>query len=145
MNHHNSDSVYDSLPHYLKGQSREELHLLYIAHFPTSWSTKERKMRLATAAFAAAIMVASVHAFQPSLQRKNVVGMPSQTSSLLYSSAVEPDTTPCSTPDNMIIPVDVTAKALRSAIVTNANGEMVSLGEQMGKGASIVVFLRHLG
>jgi hypothetical protein len=102
-------------------------------------------MRLATAAFAAAIMVASVQAFQPSLQWKNVVRMPSQTSSLLYSSAVEPETTtPCSTPD-VSIPVDVTAKALRSAILTNANGEMVSLGEQMGKGTSIVVFLRHLG
>jgi hypothetical protein len=103
------------------------------------------KMRLATAAFAAAIMVNSVQAFQPSLQRKNVVMMPFQKSSLLYSSTIEPETTPCSTPDNMIIPVDVTAKALRSAMVTNANGEMVSLGEQMGKGASIVVFLRHLG
>ena len=51
---------------------------------------------------------------------------------------------PCAIPDG-VIPESVTAQGLRSAILTNANGELVSLGEQMGKGTSVVVFLRHLG
>jgi len=43
------------------------------------------------------------------------------------------------------IPETVTAEALRSAVLTNSDGELVSLGEKMGQGTSIVVFLRHLG
>jgi len=37
------------------------------------------------------------------------------------------------------------AQALRSAQLTNAQGEKVRLGDYMGQGTSIVVFLRHLG
>jgi hypothetical protein len=44
-----------------------------------------------------------------------------------------------------VIPESVTAKALRSATLTNADGELITLGDKMGKGTSIVVFLRHLG
>lgn len=51
---------------------------------------------------------------------------------------------PCAMPDD-VIPESVTAQGLRSAVLTNADGELVNLGEQMGQGKSIVVFLRHLG
>jgi hypothetical protein len=34
---------------------------------------------------------------------------------------------------------------LRSAQVTNVYGQLVSLGDVMGSGTSVVVFLRHLG
>jgi hypothetical protein len=34
---------------------------------------------------------------------------------------------------------------LRSAMLTNAAGEKVSLGDSMGSGSSLVIFLRHLG
>jgi hypothetical protein len=34
---------------------------------------------------------------------------------------------------------------LRSAMLTNAAGELVSLGDSMGTGSSLVIFLRHLG
>uniref|UniRef100_A0A7R9VW40 Uncharacterized protein n=1 Tax=Pseudictyota dubia TaxID=2749911 RepID=A0A7R9VW40_9STRA len=36
------------------------------------------------------------------------------------------------------------ADVLRSALLTNADGESVRLGDAMGSGTSIVVFLRHL-
>lgn len=50
---------------------------------------------------------------------------------------------PSDMPD--IDPVSVTAKDLRSVAVTNVDGERVLLGDAMGRGTSIVVFLRHLG
>lgn len=53
------------------------------------------------------------------------------------------------------IPTDVTtqslvsekgsAKVLRSAVLTNADGDSIRLGDQMGNGVSVVIFLRHLG
>ena len=54
------------------------------------------------------------------------------------------DEPPCATPD-IEVPQGVTAKLLRSAVLTNADGQEVSLGAKMGQGASVVVFLRHLG
>jgi hypothetical protein len=39
----------------------------------------------------------------------------------------------------------ITAQDLRKITVTNADGKTVTLGEMMGTGTSIVVFLRHLG
>jgi hypothetical protein len=39
----------------------------------------------------------------------------------------------------------VTAQDIRQITVTNSEGESVTLGEMMGSGTSIVVFLRHLG
>ena len=68
-----------------------------------------------------------------------VVGSKRQLSQL-SSTTVEP---PCATPD--VIPESVTAKALRAATLTGADGETVALGDKMGQGTSIVVFLRHLG
>jgi len=37
------------------------------------------------------------------------------------------------------------ADTLRNAGLTNASDEIIRLGDYMGKGKSIVVFLRHLG
>lgn len=37
------------------------------------------------------------------------------------------------------------AEVLRSVLVTGANGNLVPLGDSMGDGRSVVVFLRHLG
>jgi len=34
---------------------------------------------------------------------------------------------------------------LRNAVLTNVDGESVSLDGAMGKGASVVIFLRHMG
>ena len=42
---------------------------------------------------------------------------------------------------------DITVKAsqIRSAQLTNADGENITLGDKMGKGTSLVIFLRHMG
>jgi hypothetical protein len=40
---------------------------------------------------------------------------------------------------------DVSADLLRSVSVTGADGIQVELGQKMGTGKSVVVFLRHLG
>ena len=37
------------------------------------------------------------------------------------------------------------ANILRNAVVMNADGDFVNLGKAMGKGTSVVVFLRHMG
>lgn len=70
------------------------------------------------------------------------------TSTAFASKTALPSTTttetPCATPD-IEVPQGVTANLLRSAVLTNADGQEVSLGEKMGQGASVVVFLRHLG
>jgi hypothetical protein len=89
-------------------------------------------------------------AFQPPVARtiSNSVTASSSTrrGALFAVSANQEEETssPCATPDG-VIPESVTAQSLRSAILTNADGELVNLGEQMGKRTSVVVFLRHLG
>jgi hypothetical protein len=57
-------------------------------------------------------------------------------------------TTVCDMPD--VDPTDLmsqkgSAQVLRKAMLTNAAGELIPLGESMGQGSSLVVFLRHLG
>jgi len=54
-------------------------------------------------------------------------------------------TTPCDMPSNTDIPESVTAKNIRSAVLTNVDGDRIKLGDVMGRGTSVVVFLRHLG
>lgn len=60
--------------------------------------------------------------------------------------------TPCDAPsDNDVVNVSTlvgrpdAAKILRSAVLTNVDGETIQLGDFMGDETSIVVFLRHLG
>jgi hypothetical protein len=66
--------------------------------------------------------------------------------SILASSAVDnTNGAPCAMPDNVGVSPGVTAKTLRSAVLTNADGESVRLGDKMGPGTSVVIFLRHLG
>ena len=102
-----------------------------------------------TAALAAATvpalgLVGPSSAFQPTAVR-HAAGLSPRTRSSL-ASAPEPTgaTSPCALPDGPL-PDAVTAKGLRSAVLTTADGERVALGERMGRGTSIVVFLRHLG
>jgi hypothetical protein len=101
-------------------------------------------MRVSSAAFLAAMVMTAVNAFQPlpSAASTNHNRMPTtnRPTSERWSSTAQ---TPCATPD--VIPESVTAKALRSATLTNADGALITLGDQMGTGTSIVVFLRHLG
>lgn len=63
----------------------------------------------------------------------------------------ETDTSkPCDMPEGFDdVPSLVSQKGsgtiLRSQTVTNSEGDLVSLDKAMGKGKSIVVFLRHMG
>ena len=57
---------------------------------------------------------------------------------------------PCDAPEGVEAAPDLTsqpgsARLLRSNVVTNADGDLVQLGESMGTGTSVVVFLRHMG
>ena len=57
---------------------------------------------------------------------------------------------PCDAPEGVEAAPDLTsqpgsARLLRSNVVTNAEGNLVQLGESMGAGTSVVVFLRHMG
>jgi len=61
---------------------------------------------------------------------------------LVYSVKTS-DEVPCTSSN--VVPELVTAETLRSAILTDAKGGSIRLGDKMGKGTSIVVFLRHLG
>ena len=98
-------------------------------------------MRASIAVLAA--MVAATSAFQSQRPRTTTALLQKaglRPTSELFSETAEP---PCATPD--VIPESVTAKILRSATLTDAKGDSIALGDKMGKGTSIVVFLRHLG
>ena len=100
-------------------------------------------------AAALATMTTTVNAFAvPVHHQGSSATTTTPTITQLWSSTIDEDVAapPCAIPTD-VAPSDVTASVLRSAMVTNVNGELVSLGDQMGsKGTtSIVVFLRHLG
>ena len=64
--------------------------------------------------------------------------------------STEESTTPCAMPEGVDAAPDLTSQPgsvqlLRSNVVTNAEGDFVQLGEAMGTGTSVVVFLRHMG
>jgi len=66
-------------------------------------------------------------------------------SSALYAVSTETPTTPCDIPTDIEPTTLQDASALRSAVVTNIDGDFVPLSRVMGDGDSIVVFLRHMG
>mmetsp|Transcript_13235 Transcript_13235/g.15398 ORF Transcript_13235/g.15398 Transcript_13235/m.15398 type:complete len:106 (-) Transcript_13235:141-458(-) len=77
-----------------------------------------------------------LHSFKTSL---------SPYSSQLFSS----ESAICDIPKN-VVQTDLTSQKgsgsiLRSAVLTNVNGDSISLGSKMGQGKSIVIFLRHMG
>jgi len=93
------------------------------------------KVLSVAAALAASISYTAAFVVQPSLHH--------QPSRLLAEA------TPCDIPDTAA-PADLTSRKgagsiLRSAVVTNADGDLVSLGSAMGDGTSVVIFLRHMG
>lgn len=109
-------------------------------------------MRLASSVLAAAAFAAtaySANAFQPTLSsmghRTTGTSFEKMTEKMTaLSSTATDEASPCAIP-NDVIPDSVTARGLRSAVLTNIDGEKVRLDQKMGKGTSIVIFLRHLG
>ena len=115
-----------------------------------------RALKLASQALLTAYFVfSSSQAFSFSTKTKgcsnqNLISLTKQTTHLkkfmLNTVPGDGNGTPvCSVPEGMDrIPESLTASQLRSATVTNVKGELVSLDSIMGKGTSIVIFLRHL-
>jgi hypothetical protein len=84
----------------------------------------------------------------PTFGRASVVttGSPKNIAVQRFMSSEE--TTVCDMPD--VDPTDLmsqkgSAQILRNAMLTNAAGDVIPLGDSMGQGTSLVVFLRHLG
>lgn len=69
-------------------------------------------------------------------------------SPLVLSMASQQET-PCDIPNDVANPDLVSRKGsgklLRDALLTDVNGDTITLGDKMGPGASVVVFLRHMG
>lgn len=97
---------------------------------------------------AAACSAVTVSGFAPS--SFGFSGAPLHTSSSVsfLSMTTEPNA-PCDIPTDVVNPDLVSQKGsgklLRSAMLTDADGELISLGSKMGQGTSVVVFLRHMG
>jgi len=114
-------------------------------------------MRFSPRTFQATILAAStvaltVGAFDNSIpfvsqhriaQNENSRALTSPTSFLQMSTteAVEKVTSEPSLPTDIKIP----ASQIRAAQLTTTDGETITLGDKMGKGTSVVIFLRHMG
>jgi hypothetical protein len=62
------------------------------------------------------------------------------------SMGVETEGSVCDIPAGDVVSSKLTsAESLRSAALTNVDGDVVRLGDVMGEGTSVVVFLRHMG
>lgn len=76
-----------------------------------------------------------------------------QSSSTFRQLSVECDDSECDLPDfdtnlGESVAASVTdrgASVFRNSMLTDADGNKVKLGDKMGSGKSVVVFLRHLG
>ena len=72
----------------------------------------------------------------------------------LNAESVEAQDCECASPDDSdaafatkpsLVNQKGSAELFRSAILTDVDGNMVRLGDKMGEGRSVVIFLRHLG
>lgn len=104
-------------------------------------------LRLSLAIAAAGFFLAAESAFVPS----PVFGLTSRSVKSPDSlwMAFEGQETPCDIPESIINPDLVSQKGsgnlFRNVMLTDADGKVVRLGDKMGGGTSVVIFLRHLG
>lgn len=67
----------------------------------------------------------------------------------LSSLSMASQETPCDVPTDVVNPDLASQKGsgnvLRSATLTDVNDNQVLLGDKMGSGTSLVIFLRHMG
>jgi hypothetical protein len=96
----------------------------------------------------AAAMVATAGAFAPGVPTRSLstTAAPSQ----LRAMDIECDDDGCIIPDEeeeSLLSAAVAnqgASAFRNSMLTDVDGNLINLGEKMGPGKSVVVFLRHL-
>lgn len=96
-------------------------------------------------------LAATAGAFVPiSPTKSSGVSFPARKSTgSFHAKALENDCECASPEEDTSVPSMVATKgsgnAFRSAILTDADGNMVRLGDKMGPNKSVVIFLRHLG
>ena len=102
-------------------------------------------MRVALQCFLMASLVTSTGAFAPQLGVRCKSGMSPPT----MLASMDCDDVECVIPefdddvDKAATPVG--ASVFRNSMLTDADGNVVKLGDKMGSEKSVVVFLRHLG
>jgi hypothetical protein len=106
------------------------------------------RLRLSLAAIAAAgCVLASESAFVPSPLSSVTCRSVKSPGSLWTASEVQE--TPCDIPKNIknsdLVSQKGSGNLLRNLVLTDVNGEVIRLGDKMGGGTSVVIFLRHLG
>jgi hypothetical protein len=98
---------------------------------------------------AAVCSAVSVSGFAPSSSLGFAGATLHSSSSVSFLSMTTEPNAPCDIPTDVVNPDLVSQKGsgklLRSAMLTDADGELISLGSKMGQGTSVVVFLRHMG
>lgn len=114
-------------------------------------------MRFASFAFLAASLATSVTAFtfsSPNGNRNQMLAAsnsiafrPRINNSLSMSSATMADQDQTTPPENndYNTQIRIPASKIRSAQLTTVDGETITLGDKMGSGTSLVMFLRHMG
>ena len=109
-------------------------------------------MRLIATALAAAVLVVqdSCSAFTLNKARQVSPSFTAVAPLLAVKTDEETDTgAPCAIPDDVEVVSLVNepngGRKIRYSVVTDVNGDFIPLDRPMGKGKSVVVFLRHLG
>jgi hypothetical protein len=101
------------------------------------------RLRLSLAIVAAGLAAGS--AFVPSSSFGITVSRSIGSSASLWMASEAP----CDIPEGIINPDLVSQKGsgnlLRDVMLTDVDGKIVRLGDKMGGGTSVVIFLRHLG
>lgn len=96
-----------------------------------------------------ATMAATTGAFAPQFGRPTQISKTTTSQLFMDLADLECDDDGCIIPDededDFAAVGDQGASAFRDCMVTDVNGEAVKLGDKMGDGKSVVVFLRHLG
>lgn len=104
------------------------------------------RLRLSLAIAAAGLAVGSAFVPSPSF---GITTIRSVGSSASLWMASEVRGTPCDIPEDIVNPDLVSQKGsgnlMRDVMLTDADGKVVRLGDKMGGGTSVVIFLRHLG
>ncbi len=109
---------------------------------------KIKQVASATLLTASAVAAAfTIHTLNDN--NRAVLSSSSSSTTKTRGTSLSSTTTPCNIPQD-IKPIDLvsqkgSASILRSVVLTNVDGDFISLGKLMGKGKSIIVFLRHMG
>lgn len=102
-------------------------------------------MKISVVSSALALLLVKVQSFSV-VPRTLTLSTGEKSTTCISLAAEAPCEIPVDAPEfQRLTDIDDGGKLLRSAVVTNIDGDFVPLSRPMGKGTSIVVFLRHMG